>query len=98
MAVFISGSCINCSICAALCPTQAIVDFKNNPKNINTFYVIKNLCCECIGYYPTPICASKCPVKECIKWDFIDEGCTQLYKREKEVPLLQRVLKKPVLP
>lgn len=97
MAVIISDTCINCSICAALCPAEAIVDYNNNPKNQNIFYVFKNKCCECIGYHKEPICAVKCPVKGCIKWDFIDENSKQLYKREKEVPLLKRVLKKPVI-
>ena len=62
MALKITDTCINCDVCAPVCPNEAIYEgeliYEINP----------DLCTECVGHFDKPQCQVVCPV-ECIPWD-----------------------------
>ncbi len=56
MALMITDSCINCDVCAPVCPNQAIAPGE-------AIYEIDPHCCtECVGHFDEPQCVSLCPV------------------------------------
>ena len=62
MALLINDLCVNCDVCAPVCPNTAITQGE-------TIYEINpSRCTECIGHYEEPQCVEVCPV-ECI---FVD--------------------------
>lgn len=59
MSLLITDECINCGVCEAECPNNAI---SMGPQ----IYVIDPaLCTECVGHYDTSQCREVCPV-DCI--------------------------------
>lgn len=59
MALKITDECINCDVCEAECPNQAIYEGE-------LIYEIDPLkCTECVGHFDTPQCREVCPV-DCI--------------------------------
>jgi ferredoxin len=62
MALLINDLCVNCDVCAPVCPNAAITQGA-------TIYEIEPArCTECVGHYDTPQCVEVCPV-ECIHID-----------------------------
>jgi len=62
MALYITDECINCDICVAECPNEAI-------SAGDEIYVIDpDLCTECVGHFETSQCVEVCPV-DCIPQD-----------------------------
>jgi ferredoxin len=62
MALLINDLCVNCDVCAPVCPNQAITQGE-------TIYEIEpSRCTECVGHFDEPQCVVVCPV-ECI---FVD--------------------------
>ena len=62
MALLINDVCVNCDVCAPVCPSQAITQGE-------TIYQIEpSRCTECIGHFDEPQCVAVCPV-ECILVD-----------------------------
>jgi len=62
MALYITDECINCDICVAECPNEAISEG-------DEIYVIDpDLCTECVGHFETSQCVEVCPV-DCIPQD-----------------------------
>ncbi len=62
MALKITEECINCDVCEAVCPNQAISSGEH-------YYVIDPLkCTECVGHFDEPQCQLVCPVA-CIPKD-----------------------------
>ena len=59
MALKILDTCVNCDVCAPVCPNQAIalgaVIYEIEPAR----------CTECVGHFDAPQCVEVCPV-ECI--------------------------------
>lgn len=62
MSLTITDQCINCDVCEAECPNQAI--------HAGTLYyeIDSHKCTECVGHFTTPQCQEVCPV-ECIILD-----------------------------
>lgn len=59
MALTITEECINCDVCEAECPNNAI-------SQGDEFYEIDpTLCTECIGHFDSQQCVEVCPV-DCI--------------------------------
>ena len=59
MAYMITDDCINCGGCAEGCENHAITE-------TDTCSMIDPAkCTECVGIYPTPLCADACPVDAC---------------------------------
>lgn len=59
MALVITEQCINCDMCLAECPNQAIFESEK-------FYEIDSArCTECVGFYDRQTCVDVCPI-ECI--------------------------------
>jgi ferredoxin len=56
MALLITSACINCDMCVAECPNQAI---EEGPK---IYSIDVDRCSECVGYYPQPTCIQVCPI------------------------------------
>ena len=62
MALLINDLCVNCDVCAPVCPNAAIAQGE-------TIYEISpSRCTECVGHYDEPQCIEVCPV-ECILVD-----------------------------
>ena len=59
MALMITDECINCDVCEAECPNEAI---SQGPE---IFVIDPDRCTECAGHYDQPQCIKSCPV-ECI--------------------------------
>ena len=62
MALLINDLCVNCDVCAPVCPNSAI-------RQGETIYEIDpHRCTECVGHFDEPQCVVVCPV-ECIEPD-----------------------------
>lgn len=60
MALLITDRCINCDMCDAECPNQAIT------MGDHIYQIDYNRCTECKGHYDKPTCQSVCPINNCI--------------------------------
>lgn len=78
MALLITDECINCDLCAPVCPSHAIVEGEE-------IYSIKPpLCTECVGFEQKPRCVEVCPVNCIIKNpDCLEDRKTLLAKHYK---------------
>jgi ferredoxin len=62
MALLINDLCVNCDVCAPVCPNTAITQGET------IYEIAASRCTECVGHYDEPQCVEVCPV-ECI---FVD--------------------------
>jgi len=62
MALLINDLCVNCDVCAPVCPNAAIA------MGAEIYEIDPARCTECIGHFPEPQCIEVCPV-ECIEKD-----------------------------
>lgn len=60
MALEITKDCINCDICVAECPNDAIA------MGDSVYEIDAELCTECEGFYDEPQCIPVCPVDSII--------------------------------
>lgn len=74
MALLITNECINCDVCEAECPNEAIA------MGPEIFEIDPARCTECVGHYDEPQCIVSCPV-DCI---FVDPA------HQEDKPTLQR--------
>lgn len=56
MALWITDECINCDVCEAECPNQAIYEGQQ------IYEINPNRCTECVGHFNEPQCVQVCPV------------------------------------
>lgn len=56
MALVIDEDCINCDVCMAECPNDAITAGED------IFVIDPGRCTECVGHHPFPQCVEVCPV------------------------------------
>ena len=75
MATMITEECINCAVCEAECPNEAICE------GVETFQIDPLLCTECVGFHDEEQCASVCPVDCCIPDSERVESEAELYER-----------------
>lgn len=70
MSMIITDDCINCSACAAECPTDAILEPGENieisgikfpPISSDHFFIVPEKCNECNGFYELR-CVVVCPM------------------------------------
>ena len=75
MATIITSDCINCGACEAECPNTAIyqggteweLDGTKHPAlATDTFFIVREKCTECVGFFDHEACAAACPVDCCI--------------------------------
>ncbi len=59
MALTITDECINCDVCEAECPNQAISEGEM------IYQIDPDRCTECVGHFAEPQCRLVCPV-DCI--------------------------------
>jgi ferredoxin len=59
MALMITDECINCDVCAPVCPNEAIY------MGEAIYEIEPDLCTECVGHFDEPQCRTVCPV-DCI--------------------------------
>jgi len=62
MALLINELCVNCDVCAPVCPNEAI------SMGAEIYEIDPARCTECVGHFPDPQCVEVCPV-ECIDPD-----------------------------
>jgi ferredoxin len=62
MALLINELCINCDVCAPVCPNEAIT------LGPSIYEIDPRRCTECVGHHDEPQCVVVCPV-ECIDPD-----------------------------
>jgi ferredoxin len=75
MSMIIVEACISCGACEPECPNTAIyqggVEWEiNGVKHpaiaTDTFYIVREKCTECVGFFDHEACAAVCPVDCCI--------------------------------
>lgn len=59
MALLINDLCVNCDVCAPVCPNGAI------SQGETIYEIASSHCTECVGHFDAPQCVEVCPV-ECI--------------------------------
>lgn len=59
MALSITNQCINCDMCLAECPNDAIYE------GTKVYEIDVARCTECVGFYAHQTCVAVCPI-ECI--------------------------------
>jgi len=59
MALIITDECINCDVCEAECPNDAIYEGES------IYEIDPKRCTECVGHFDEPQCRQVCPV-DCI--------------------------------
>ena len=62
MALLINELCVNCDVCAPVCPNEAIY------QGTTIYEIDPRRCTECVGHHDEPQCVIVCPV-ECIDPD-----------------------------
>ena len=62
MALMITEECINCDVCAPVCPNEAIY------QGADIYEIDPDKCTECQGHFDVPQCQEICPV-DCIPVD-----------------------------
>jgi ferredoxin len=62
MALLITEDCINCDVCVAECPNEAI------SQGPDIYVIDPDKCTECVGHFDEPQCRAICPV-DCIPND-----------------------------
>ena len=62
MALLINDLCVNCDVCAPVCPNAAI------SQGLTIYDIDPSRCTQCIGHFDEPQCVIVCPV-ECIELD-----------------------------
>ncbi|HLS84625.1 MAG TPA: YfhL family 4Fe-4S dicluster ferredoxin [Arenimonas sp.] len=62
MSLRITSLCINCDVCAPVCPNTAI------SQGEEIYEIDPARCTECVGHFDEPQCVAVCPV-ECIEPD-----------------------------
>lgn len=62
VALRITDQCINCDVCAPVCPNAAI------SAGARVYEIAPSRCTECVGHHDEPQCVAVCPV-ECIVVD-----------------------------
>jgi ferredoxin len=67
MALKITEECINCDVCAPVCPNDAIYQGEI------IFEIKPDHCTECVGHFSEPQCVAICPV-DCI---ILDTACVE---------------------
>lgn len=60
MVLKILDTCINCGVCEAVCPCEAIHE------GADIYVVDPTRCTECVGAFDRPKCIDICPVDGCI--------------------------------
>lgn len=60
MALRITEACINCDVCAPVCPNEAIFPGER------IYQIDPERCTECVGHFEEPQCQAVCPVECCL--------------------------------
>lgn len=79
MATMITEECINCGVCVAECPNEAISE------GAETFQIDPALCTECVGFHDREQCAAVCPVDCCVLDPNNRESEEALFERAKRI-------------
>ena len=83
MALMITDECINCDVCVAECPNDAIYE---GPE---IYEIDPHKCTECVGHFDVPQCREVCPV-DCIPLNpEFSETPEQLLEKYKKLTLDQ---------
>lgn len=81
MALLITDKCINCDMCVAECPNQAITE------GLNIYEIDANRCTECVGFYTHQTCVDVCPIECIIPHPVYVETAEQLMNKFKSLNL-----------
>ena len=79
MSTIITEECINCAVCVAECPNDAISE------GLETFVIDPALCTECVGFHDQEQCAAVCPVDCCLPDANNGEEEALLFERAKQI-------------
>ena len=82
MALVITDECINCDVCAPVCPNEAIFEGEE------IYQIEPDKCTECVGHFDVPQCQQLCPV-DCIPLDPRNKE-TRKQLKEKYFKLMQK--------
>jgi len=90
-----SDLCVDCAACVEPCPNQAIrpgdedftIQGETRRALSDKFFVIPELCTQCVGYYETPQCVTACPVDCIVEDPERPETRRQLEAKAREIKL-----------
>ena len=82
MALVITDECINCDVCAPVCPNEAIFEGEE------IYQIEPDKCTECVGHFDVPQCQQLCPV-DCIPLDPLNKE-TRKQLKKKYIKLMQK--------
>ena len=82
MALVITDECINCDVCAPVCPNEAIFEGEE------IYQIEPDKCTECVGHFDVPQCQQLCPV-DCIPLDPLNKE-TRKQLKKKYFKLMQK--------
>jgi ferredoxin len=94
MATIITSECINCGACETECPNTAIyqagaqweLDGQMHPSLSNDiFYIVREKCSECVGFFDHEACAAVCPVDCCVPDPDVPETEAALVERARKL-------------
>ena len=94
MATIITSECINCGACEAECPNTAIYQAgaeweldgqMHPPLSSDIFYIVREKCTECVGFFDHEACAAVCPVDCCVPDPDVPETEAVLVERARKL-------------
>jgi ferredoxin len=68
VSIKITNECINCGACAPECPNHAIYEGRD------IYFIVRDKCTECVGFYDEPQCMAVCPVDCCVEEKSLLDG------------------------
>lgn len=83
MALLITDKCINCDMCLAECPNNAIYE------GAKIYEIDVDRCTECVGFYEHQTCVDVCPIECIIPHPEHRETQAQLMEKFKGLNLFQ---------
>ncbi len=75
MALLINSDCINCDVCVAECPNQAISE------GPDIYLIDPQRCTECVGHHDESQCVAVCPVNCIVSDPAHDESADDLQRK-----------------
>jgi ferredoxin len=61
---------------------SADADAAQEPKKLDTYYIVSDKCTECVGFHDEPQCAAVCPVDCCVDDPDFRESQEQLLEKK----------------
>ncbi|MBI3783823.1 MAG: YfhL family 4Fe-4S dicluster ferredoxin [Deltaproteobacteria bacterium] len=94
MATLITDDCINCGACEPECPNNAIYQggctwekdgVRQQALRDDYYFIVPDLCTECVGFFDEEQCAAVCPIECCLPDPDLAESEDMLISRARSL-------------